>query len=70
MAFLNEVGKGGETQFVEAEIKIAPKPGVLLVWNNALPDGTPNEGTLHAGTPVIEGVKYVLTRWYRTRKWG
>ncbi|WP_095013011.1 prolyl hydroxylase family protein [Tsuneonella mangrovi] len=70
MAFLNTVEKGGETHFVEVGSKIEPKPGVLLVWNNASPDGTPNEGTLHAGTPVIEGVKYVLTRWYRTRKWA
>jgi len=49
--------------------RIDPKPGVLLVWNNALPDGSPNENTLHAGTPVVEGVKYVLTKWYRTRRW-
>lgn len=70
MAFLNEVEEGGETSFVEAEIKIPPTPGVLLIWNNASPDGTPNEGTLHAGTPVISGEKYVLTKWYRTRKWG
>ncbi len=69
MAFLNTVDKGGETHFVQVGAKIEPKPGVLLVWNNALPDGTPNENTLHAGTPVIEGVKYVLTKWYRTRKW-
>lgn len=69
MAFLNTVEKGGETHFVEVGAKITPKPGVLLVWNNALPDGTPNENTLHAGTPVIEGVKYVLTKWYRTRRW-
>jgi prolyl 4-hydroxylase len=69
MAFLNKVDKGGETHFVEVGAKIEPKPGVLLVWNNALPDGSPNDNTLHAGTPVIEGVKYVLTRWYRTRKW-
>lgn len=69
MAFLNQVDKGGETHFVEVGAKIEPKPGVLLVWNNALPDGTPNENTLHAGTPVVEGVKYVLTKWYRTRKW-
>jgi prolyl 4-hydroxylase len=69
MAFLNEVKKGGETHFVEVGAKIAPKPGVLLVWNNALPDGSPNENTLHAGTPVEEGVKYVLTKWYRTRRW-
>jgi prolyl 4-hydroxylase len=70
MAFLNHVDKGGETHFVEVGAKIEPKPGVLLVWNNALADGSPNENTLHAGTPVIEGVKYVITKWYRTRKWG
>lgn len=69
MAFLNKVDKGGETHFVEVGVKIEPKPGVLLVWNNALPDGTPNVNTLHAGTPVVEGVKYVLTKWYRTRRW-
>jgi len=69
MAFLNKVDKGGETHFVEVGAKIEPKPGVLLVWNNALPDGSPNENTLHAGTPVEEGVKYVLTKWYRTRRW-
>lgn len=70
MAFLNEVEAGGETQFTEVGINIEPRPGVLLVWNNALPDGTPNEGTMHAGTPVEKGVKYVITRWYRTRRWG
>lgn len=69
MAFLNTVEAGGETHFVEVGVKIQPKPGVLLVWNNALPDGSPNENTLHAGTPVVAGVKYVLTKWYRTRKW-
>ena len=69
MAFLNKVEAGGETHFVEVGAKIEPKPGVLLVWNNALPDGSPNENTLHAGTPVVAGVKYVLTKWYRTRKW-
>ena len=69
MAFLNEVEEGGETHFTEVGIKIEPKPGVLLLWNNALPDGTPNEGTMHAGTPVIKGSKYVITKWFRTRKW-
>jgi prolyl 4-hydroxylase len=69
MAFLNKVDKGGDTHFVQVGASIEPKPGVLLVWNNALPDGSPNENTLHAGTPVVEGVKYVLTKWYRTRRW-
>ena len=69
MAFLNKVEQGGETHFLEVGAKIEPKPGVLLVWNNALADGSPNENTLHAGTPVVAGVKYVLTKWYRTRRW-
>jgi len=70
MLFLNKVEAGGATHFVNVGINIEPKPGVLLIWNNALPDGTPNPDTLHAGTPVQSGVKYVLTKWYRTRKWS
>ena len=23
-----------------------------------------------AGAPVVRGVKYVLTKWYRSRQWG
>ncbi len=70
MMFLNTLEEGGATAFPDLNIQIAPKAGVLLIWNNANPDGTPNEHTLHAGTPVTQGVKYVITRWYRTRKWG
>lgn len=69
MAYLNDVEEGGATMFTEIGIQIEPKPGVLLLWNNALPDGRPNEGTMHAGMPVVQGVKYVITKWYRTRPW-
>ncbi len=70
MAFLNDVEAGGATHFTEVGIKIDPKPGVLLVWNNALPSGLPNEDTMHAGTPVEAGSKYVITKWYRSRRWN
>lgn len=70
MAFLNTVEEGGATDFTHIGIDITPKPGVLLAWNNAKPDGTPNEDMMHAGTPVIRGSKYVVTKWYRTRKWN
>jgi prolyl 4-hydroxylase len=69
MAYLNAVEQGGATAFTALGIQIEPKPGVLLLWNNALPDGRPNEATLHAGTPVMKGAKYVITKWYRTRAW-
>ncbi|MBU7580369.1 MAG: 2OG-Fe(II) oxygenase [Porphyrobacter sp.] len=69
MAYLNTVAAGGATAFTLLGIEIEPKPGVLLLWNNALPDGRPNEATLHAGLPVEAGAKYIITKWYRTRAW-
>jgi prolyl 4-hydroxylase len=69
MAYLNAVEAGGATAFTLLGIEIEPKPGVLLLWNNALPDGRPNEATLHAGLPVDQGAKYIITKWYRTRRW-
>ena len=69
MVFLNEVEAGGTTDFTELGLSIEPKPGVLLAWNNADPDGTTNEKTMHAGRPVQEGSKYIITKWYRTKRW-
>jgi prolyl 4-hydroxylase len=69
MVYLNDVEAGGATLFTQLGIQIEPKRGALLIWNNALPDGRPNEATLHAGTPVVRGAKYIITKWYRTREW-
>jgi prolyl 4-hydroxylase len=70
MAYLNDVEEGGVTEFVRIGIGIAPQAGALLAWNNMLPDGTPNLDVLHAARPVVRGVKYVVTKWFRTRPWG
>lgn len=70
MAFLNDVDDGGTTAFTQLGLAVKPRRGALLIWNNNLPNGMPNEDTMHAGTPVLKGVKYVLTKWYRSRKWG
>ncbi|MES2493320.1 MAG: 2OG-Fe(II) oxygenase [Pseudomonadota bacterium] len=70
MVYLNAVEAGGATDFVRLGISITPQPGALLVWNNATPGGAPNWDTMHAALPVVQGVKYVITKWYRTRKWG
>ena len=69
MAFLNHVEAGGTTDFTELGISLEPKPGVLLIWNNADPDGLTNTRTIHAGRPVIAGCKYIITKWYRTKLW-
>ena len=70
MCFLNDVEQGGETAFTAIGISVPPERGKLLIWNNHTPTGLPNEQTMHAGTPVIAGTKYIITKWYRTRKWG
>ena len=65
MIFLNEPEEGGHTAFPNLGFNIIPQQGLLLMWNNMNPDGTENHDTLHAGMPVIEGAKYVITKWYR-----
>ena len=65
MIFLNEPEQGGHTDFPTLGFSIKPQVGMLLMWNNMKLDGTPNHSTLHAGMPVIEGAKYVITKWYR-----
>ncbi len=69
MAYLNPVEEGGATAFPRLGLSVDPKPGALLIWNNADTDGTPNPFTIHAGTPVVRGVKYIITKWYRSRRW-
>jgi prolyl 4-hydroxylase len=69
MIFLNVPAQGGQTVFPDAKVKINPRRGTLLAWNNLGLDGNPNPKTLHAGAPVVEGVKYIITKWYRERPW-
>lgn len=69
MAYLNDVEEGGATWFPRAGIRVAPRKGMLLIWNNMGPDGKPNYDTLHEGMRVIEGTKYVITKWFRERAW-
>lgn len=69
MIYLNDVAEGGATWFPHAGIRVAPKRGLLLAWNNMRADGSPNELTLHEGMPVIKGTKYIVTKWFREGSW-
>lgn len=69
MAYLCDVEEGGETHFPRLGVTIPPRAGTLLMWNDMTADGSPNYDTLHAALPVVKGAKYVVTRWYRERKW-
>lgn len=69
MIYLNDVEEGGMTDFTRMAFTVPPRAGALLLWNNALPDGAPNPWTMHASRPVLRGVKYVMTKWFRARTW-
>ncbi|MEY2942854.1 MAG: hypothetical protein RLY97_868 [Pseudomonadota bacterium] len=70
MIYLNDVAEGGGTEFTDLAISVTPKRGSLLAWNNADPHGLVNSATRHAGLPVTQGSKYIITKWYRTRRWS
>lgn len=69
MMFLNEPEAGGQTNFPNANIRVTPRTGNLLTWNNLNDNGEPNHNSLHQGMPVEAGVKYVITKWHRERPW-
>ncbi|XP_077232396.1 putative prolyl 4-hydroxylase 4 [Tasmannia lanceolata] len=44
-------------------IAVKPRRGDALLFFNLHPDGTPDQISLHAGCPVIEGEKWSATKW-------
>jgi prolyl 4-hydroxylase len=69
MVYLNAPAAGGATRFKAADKIIQPETGKLVAWNNRRADGSLNPATLHQGMKVRDGVKYVITKWYRERVW-
>jgi prolyl 4-hydroxylase len=70
MIFLNAPESGGETTFPKVGVKVTPRPGNMLVWNNLNIIGEPNYFSLHEGQPVTAGTKYIITKWHRERPWS
>jgi prolyl 4-hydroxylase len=67
MVYLNAVPAGGETVFQRIGRRFIPIPGLALAWNNLHANGEPNHDTLHEAMPILEGRKYVITKWFRAR---
>lgn len=65
MVYLNTCLEGGETVFHDIGRSFQPTRGTVIAWNNLHADGYPNYMTMHESMPVIEGEKYIITKWYR-----
>lgn len=66
--YLNTPEAGGATVFPHAELEIAATQGHALFFSYASP--TPETRTLHGGTPVAAGEKWIATRWLRQAKFS
>jgi prolyl 4-hydroxylase len=69
LIYLNEDYEGGATEFVQTGVQVRGKTGDVLVFRNALEDGSKDSLAEHAGLPVTAGTKYLATRWIRERRW-
>ena len=69
LVWLNHDYKGGETAFPRAALKLRPRKGDAVVFRNALPGGTIDPLTEHAGLPVTRGTKFLYSRWIRESRW-
>jgi hypothetical protein len=57
MTYLNNIKKGGETEFYYQKLKIKPETGLTLIWGT---DWT----TTHRGITSPTETKYIATGWY------
>ena len=67
MIYLSNVEEGGGTYFPNINLRIFPKKGKAVFWNNLNTDGCRNIYTLHTGEPIINGTKYIVTYWFHKR---
>jgi len=68
LVYLNEDYAGGETHFSTAGHKIKGRVGDGLLFHNCDANGAPDKSSLHAGLPVVSGQKWLLSKWYREKR--
>jgi prolyl 4-hydroxylase len=63
--YLAEPEKGGGTVFPDVHMEVAPKRGNAVFFSYERPH--PSTRTLHGGSPVLAGEKWIATKWLRER---
>ena len=68
MIYLKDPRSGGETRFPTLGMKVMPRQGRAVVWNNLRGTGEGNDATRHQSLPVTGGTKTIITKWFRMPK--
>lgn len=68
IAYLAAPEQGGETEFPLLNLRVPANTGQILCFDNLLADGKLCRTSLHAGLPVIQGLKWICTLWMREQK--
>jgi prolyl 4-hydroxylase len=58
--------RGGATTFPDVGLQVVPRRGNAVFFSYNRPD--PATKTLHGGAPVLEGEKWIATKWLRERE--
>jgi prolyl 4-hydroxylase len=68
--YLAEPEEGGGTAFPSLGLEVRPRAGSALYFSNVDEHGVIDPATLHAGLPVVRGVKLIATKWLREQVFG
>ncbi|HEX5756399.1 MAG TPA: 2OG-Fe(II) oxygenase [Arenimonas sp.] len=63
--YLNDVEAGGSTVFPEIGLDVLPRKGNAIFFSYASPNGHLDPLSLHGGSPVAGGEKWIATKWLR-----
>lgn len=66
LLYLNDDYEGGETEFLKAGLRHKGRKGDALFFAN-LRDGKPDPMSLHRGSPVAGGEKWLFSQWIHDR---
>lgn len=72
LLYLRCADEGGTTDFPMAEggrVVVVPEPGSATLFYNMLPDGNLDNRSLHCGTKITKGEKWIANLWIWCPRW-